>query len=135
MFSLDHRINYRNIASWYRSITVESSFTRERHIPIVVCGNMSDLSDKDRKISSSSINFPSRHNLPYVEMSVKEEINCELPFIYLIRQLFPENNPEDINVVDYWGNAPSPPCVPLGTLPLPEEAEVYIDTDENNQCK
>lgn len=81
MFDLTSRTTYTNIPNWYRDLTNEKG----EDFPIVIIGNKLD---SERKVREKMITFPKRKNLPYFEMSVKDETNLDKPFNTILQKLY-----------------------------------------------
>jgi GTP-binding nuclear protein Ran len=79
-FDLTERNSYNNLYNLYKKAkrVVED-------VPFVICGSKADL---HRTISNKDIKFPTRYNIPYYDISSKNNYNHEKPFLSIIRQLF-----------------------------------------------
>lgn len=57
-------------------------------LPIVICGNMSDLDEQDREVKCDSIqwNEELRH-VEYYDISTMTDLNFESPFLWMMRQI------------------------------------------------
>lgn len=80
MFDVTARITYKNVPSWYRDLRRICE-----HIPIVLCGNKTDV--RERCVKPSQITFHRKKNIPYCEISAKSNLNYEKPFLILARLL------------------------------------------------
>ena len=78
MFDVTARITYKHVPNWHRDLTRVCD-----NIPIVLVGNKVDV--KDRKVTAKSITFRRKKNMPYYDISVKEQWNIEKPFLELAR--------------------------------------------------
>ena len=90
MFDLTARCTYGSIPNWYKEI--KSSIKKD--IPIIILGNKLDL---PRKVKSKQILFPKHNNLPYYEVSVKDQTNLEKPFNDILQQLYGDDTIECIS--------------------------------------
>lgn len=80
MFDVTERASYANIAKWYKDV--------ERicgDIPVAIVGNK--VESKDRKVAGKAIAKIKKPNVKYFEVSTKEEIDAEKPFLWLIQQI------------------------------------------------
>lgn len=83
-FDVTSKITFSNVPSWIRRI--EAVCSGENKIPIVLCGNKVDCSN--RKIKENSIARSLKgHITTYTEISAKTNYNFELPFLALARRL------------------------------------------------
>lgn len=80
MFDVTSRTTYKNIPVWHRDIVRVCE-----NIPIVLCGNKVDVSD--RKVKPKHITFHRKKNLQYYDISAKSNYNFEKPFLWLARKL------------------------------------------------
>lgn len=85
MFDLTSRSTYVNVSKWYRDITDAMG----TDFPIVIIGNKLDL---ERKVKSKLITFPKRKGIPYIEISVKDSIDLDKPFNYILKKLFDDES-------------------------------------------
>ena len=82
-FDVTSRITYKNVPSWHRDIV------RVREdIPIVLCANKIDI--KERKVKSKSITYPSKCNMGFFEISVKDRISLKEPLEYILQHITKE---------------------------------------------
>ena len=102
MFDVTSRVTHKNVPRWHQDLTRVCG-----HIPIVLCGNKVESTDKGRytraviyiknivricalghrSIMPKQIFFHREKNLPYYDISIKSKYNIEKPFLYLIRKL------------------------------------------------
>ena len=82
MFDLTSRLTYKSLEKWYNELTRVCG----PGIPIVVVGVKCDCVS-NRKVTRESITFPTRHNLPYFEISTKDLTNIDQPFLSLASSL------------------------------------------------
>ncbi|KAL9656717.1 hypothetical protein ABK040_002984 [Willaertia magna] len=87
MFDVTSRLTYKNVPSWYKDITKICG----ENIPIVMCGNKIDVGEENRKVKTMNVTFHKKKNIEYFEMSVKNQVNCINPIIYLTRKLLNSN--------------------------------------------
>lgn len=80
MFDVTSRITYKSVPNWHRDLTRVCE-----NIPIVLCGNKVDV--KDRKVKAKQITFHRKKNLPYYEISAKNNYNFEKPFLWVTRKV------------------------------------------------
>lgn len=82
MFDLTSKHSFKQVLFWVRDLRTVCGLD----IPIVLLGNKSDLSS--REVKDSQIERLCRDlNMKYFEVSVKDNINIDNPFIYLTREL------------------------------------------------
>jgi GTPase SAR1 family protein len=139
MFSIDWRLSYKKMCGFYLS-AVKPNLPLHT-IPMVLCCNKFDLLTKEEEdkedydatpsknsnhsstprkcLSPDQIKMHIKYNLPYVELSVKEEINMLEPFRYLLQALFQDSS---IQIITSEDNdiVPLPPTPP-STIPMDEE--------------
>ncbi len=96
---------------WYRSFREEGNRLKDRNLPIVLCGNKYDLPKEKKNLDPALVTLHQKYNIPYVTMSTKEEWNCELPLLLLIRKLFPQYDEQSIDLVKFADCPPPPPEV------------------------
>ena len=87
MFDVTSRVTYKNVPNWHKDLERVC-----QNIPIVLCGNKSDV--KDRKVKAKSITFHRKKNLQYYDISAKSNYNFEKPFLWLARKLTGDPNLE-----------------------------------------
>lgn len=88
---LTSKISANNLSMWYDKV--------KSHIPInsldlpsVVCGNKYDIHSSRHKISEvDKMNMWSKWGI-YYDMSVKNNYNIQVPFLYLARKLTGHND-------------------------------------------
>lgn len=80
MFDVTARITYKNVGVWFRDLARICD-----GIPIVIVGNKVDI--KDRKVKSKQIDFHRKHNINYYDISAKNNLNYEKPFLSLAKKL------------------------------------------------
>jgi GTP-binding nuclear protein Ran len=74
MFDLTSHSSFLNLHNWLQDLRHMSP-----NIPILLCGNKSDISD--RKVSDNEIlNFITSNNLQYIETSAKNKTNVNVAF-------------------------------------------------------
>jgi GTP-binding nuclear protein Ran len=89
MFDMSNKITCDNVPKW-----IEDIHKTDEYIPIIVCANKRDLSDKKTSIHSLARYLK---DITYYEISVNNNYNFEKPFLALARQL---TNHEDLEFVD-----------------------------------
>merc|ERR1711918_316201 len=104
MFDVTSRLTYKNVPTWHRDLCRVCE-----NIPIVLCGNKVDLSD--RQIKPKHVSFHRKKNLQYHEISSKSNYGFEKPFLYLARKL---TDDEKLSFVEQV--ALEPPDVVMGDL-------------------
>ena len=62
MFDVTSRVTYKNVINWHKDLARVCD-----NIPIVLCGNKSDV--KDRKVKAKTITFHRKKNLQVLHMS------------------------------------------------------------------
>lgn len=86
MIDVTSRMSYRSLPNWYREITKACGC-----IPIVIVANKVDV--QERQLKSTHITFHrKKEGLQYYELSVRDNLNVEKPFLWLARRL--ANQPE-----------------------------------------
>lgn len=80
MFDVTSRQTYKNVSNWHRDLSRVCE-----GIPMVLCGNKTDL--PDRKVKVKHITFHRKKNLMYYDISAKSNWNFEKPFLALSRKL------------------------------------------------
>ncbi|KAF9905994.1 GTP-binding nuclear protein gsp1/Ran [Lobosporangium transversale] len=80
MFDVTTRLTYKNVSNWYNDLVHLCGV-----IPIVLCGNKSDI--RERMVRPKSISFHRKKSLQYFEVSAKSNYNFEKPFLCLARKL------------------------------------------------
>ncbi len=79
MFDITSKKSYKNVSMWYNSVKNVCGT-----IPIVLCGNKIDSNKKKIK----RLLFNKKHkNIKYIEISSKDNVNIEEPFLYIIKKL------------------------------------------------
>ncbi|XP_030386299.1 GTP-binding nuclear protein Ran-like [Scaptodrosophila lebanonensis] len=77
MFDVTSRVTYKNITAWQRDLMRICD-----NIPIVLCGNKVDISE--RKIKARQImRMSNQKHLKYFDISAKSNYNYEKPFLWL----------------------------------------------------
>jgi GTP-binding nuclear protein Ran len=76
MFDVTQRISYKNVPKWYKDLTRTAE-----GIPIVLCGNKADVTDRAVKIKN--ITYHRRVGIPYYDISAKNNYNFDKPFLKL----------------------------------------------------
>ncbi|EET00015.1 GTP-binding nuclear protein RAN/TC4 [Giardia duodenalis assemblage B] len=90
-FDVTNRVTYKNVESWYRDVfricptRRDVSTGEEKPLAIVLVGNKCDV--KDREIRTQTVKFHRSKNIPYVEISAKDNFNYELPILSILRTL------------------------------------------------
>ncbi|KAJ7636673.1 GTP-binding nuclear protein RAN [Roridomyces roridus] len=82
LFDVNRRITYLSVPRWLRALRRVCP-----DIPVVVCANKVDVGVQERKVPQHSIDRRGRPNLPYHEISVKENRNLVEPLNDFARQL------------------------------------------------
>lgn len=83
-FDVTSKVTFVNVPNWLRRI--QAVCCSEKHIPIVLCGNKVDCSN--RKVKEQFIARSLKSGITmYVEISAKTNYNFELPFLALARKL------------------------------------------------
>lgn len=85
MFDVCNRITYKNVTTWYKSLTRVCE-----GIPIVLVGNKVDVAD--RKVKAKQILFPRKHGIQYYDISAKSNYQFEKPFLWILRKLIGDPN-------------------------------------------
>ena len=80
MFDLTSRITYTHIPNWHSDLTS----SKGDDFPTVIIGNKVDM---QRKVKSTMVKYPTRKNIPYHEISVKDSTNFYDPFNSLFQKL------------------------------------------------
>ena len=80
MFDLTSRISYNDVPKWYRDL---QKITKNKNFPTVIVGNKLDI---ERMVKLSTITYPSKNNIPYIETSIKNNDNL----IHIFNELFPQ---------------------------------------------
>ncbi|CAL4066407.1 unnamed protein product [Meganyctiphanes norvegica] len=84
-FDVTSRITYKNVPGWHQDI-----MRVKQNIPVVLCANKTDV--KERKVKTKSILYPSKHDMGFYEISVKDGIQIMDPVQYLLQKL--TNSPD-----------------------------------------
>jgi GTP-binding nuclear protein Ran len=87
MFDLTSSLTYNNVSKWYSDL-----ISVDKNIPIVLCGNKSDINKNLISKVKSKNTFHIEKNLPYYHTSAKSNYNFEKPFLCLARQVM--NDPD-----------------------------------------
>ncbi|TNJ29518.1 GTP-binding nuclear protein RAN/TC4 [Giardia muris] len=122
-FDVTNRITYKNVENWYRDVYRICPTRRdyqtgeEKPLAIVLVGNKCDV--KDREIRTQTVKFHRTKNIPYVEISAKDNFNYELPILSILRTLM--NDPS----IQF---SQAPTLVP-GTIGMDEATRAQINKD------
>ncbi|KAL7510255.1 hypothetical protein ACHAXN_007211, partial [Cyclotella atomus] len=85
MFDVQSRITFKNTPNWHRDITRVCE-----GIPIVLVGNKSDV--RDRSVRRSDVMaLLKKRGMEYSEISVKSNLNCEEPLLFLARKVLKDD--------------------------------------------
>ena len=88
MFDVTCKTSHDSAREWYNHLTTPT-FLRKK-IPIVLCGNKVETKNYP-KIKENQITFREDKNLQYYDISVKSNINVEMPFLWLARTLIDDD--------------------------------------------
>lgn len=97
MFDVTNRETYEHIPGWYRDFRQVC-----QDIPMVLAGNKVDR--VDRQVKPRQINYRRNKDLPYYDISAKNNYNFPEPFLSLARVLMGDEDLYFINASDELEN-------------------------------
>ncbi len=84
MFDVTSRRSYKNAQTWIRDIRTATN----ESIPIVLCGNKIDCTERDQKVKPNHIFLHKTENcLAYYSLSAKSNYDFEKPLLAIIRNM------------------------------------------------
>lgn len=84
-FDVTNHESFLNIGKY-----ISSLISRFGNIPIIICGNKVDLTNKKvspKEISTWLHNFNKQYNITYFDISAKSNYNFDKPFLYVLRTM------------------------------------------------
>ena len=90
VFDVTTARTFENIESWREEFLVEAGLAeRSAGFPIILLGNKIDMEDDMRVVHPKEVLAwcAAHKNLPYFEVSAKENLNVEQPFTFIVRQV------------------------------------------------
>jgi len=85
MFDVTSKVTYKNVDLWIQWILKLNPQAK-----IVLCGNKVDR--RDRRVMPADILLHRKYQIPYFDISAKNNYNFEKPFLTLIRFAFKKEN-------------------------------------------
>ena len=121
MFDVCNRITYKNVDTWYKSLTRVCE-----GIPIVLVGNKVDVAV--RKVKTKQILFPRKHGIQYYDISAKSNYQFEKPFLWILRKLTGDPH---LSFVESIALMPSEIIIPKEQIELLEKEYKDFISDPN----
>lgn len=91
VYSIADRASFAELALFHRQIlrVREAEIEEGKKIPMLICGNKSDLSTEGKREVSieEGRGLAQQYNCPFVESSAKQRLNVEQSFFDLIREI------------------------------------------------